>query len=143
MEIKQVVRTKPKQKKESLIEEEILYFLNSIRDSFFWKNPSSGYYDGKTMRKHASKFCMNGASDILGLYKGTFYALEVKTPTTIKFYETNKERLEKTPSWFLKTKKEQHFRRQIEFQKKIKVLGGKSFFVSSLKDVKKYLEINV
>ena len=143
MEVKKVIRTKPKQKKESLIEEEILYFLNSINDSFFWKTAGAGYFDGSVMRKHASKFVVSGVSDIIGLYKGVFYALEVKTPITIKFYETHKERLEKTPTWFLKSKREKHFKRQIEFQKKIKTLGGKSFFVSSIEEVKKYLEISI
>ena len=128
------------QLKESQIEELILSYLNSLKNSFFWKNPAGGFFDGKKIRKHASKFIVKGGSDILGLYNGEFYAFEVKTPTSIKFYEKNYERLSKTASWGLKSDKERHFRRQIEFQKKIKVMGGNAFFVSSIADVKKALQ---
>ena len=127
--------------KESLIEEEILYYLNSLKDSFFWKNISGGFFDGKTMRKHVSKFALQGGSDIIGFYKNQFYALEVKTPTTIKFYETNKKRLKETPSFLLISKREKHFKKQIEFQIKVRERGAAAAFVSSLKDVKKILEI--
>ena len=125
--------------KESEIENQILFYLNSLRDAFFWKNPAGGFFDGKKIRKHASKFIIKGGSDILGLYKGRFFAFEVKTPQSIKFYENHKERLSKTASWGLNSDRERHFRRQIEFQKKVKVYGGKAFFVSCLDDVKKAL----
>ena len=81
------------QLKEYQIEELILSYLNSLKNSFFWKNPVGGFYDGKKIRKHASKFVIKGGSDILGLYKSQFYAFEVKTPTSIRFYEKHKERL--------------------------------------------------
>jgi len=127
--------------KESEIEETILFYLNTLHDAFFWKNQASGFYDGKSMRKHNSRFYLKGTSDILGLYKGVFHAFEVKTPTSIRFYEIHKERLSLTPAWGLKNKKERHFRRQIEFQKRVKVMGGKAFFVSSILEVKKALHL--
>ena len=129
------------QLKEYQIEELILSYLNSLKNSFFWKNPVGGFYDGKKIRKHASKFVIKGGSDILGLYKSQFYAFEVKTPTSIRFYEKHKERLSITASWALKSDKERHFRRQIEFQKKIKAMGGNAFFVSSIDDVKRALQL--
>ena len=127
------------QLKEAEIEELILSYLNSLKDSFFWKNPAGGFFDGKKIRSHVSKFVIKGGSDILGLYRGNFYAFEVKTETSIKFYEKHKERLSITASWALKNDKEKHFRRQIEFQKKIKAMGGNAFFVSSIEDVKNAL----
>tara|TARA_Y100001951_G_C11199941_1_gene216531 strand:+ start:250 stop:666 length:417 start_codon:yes stop_codon:yes gene_type:complete len=129
--------------KESEIEDLILFYLNSLRDAFFWKNPAGGFFDGKKIRKHASKFIIKGGSDIIGLYKGHFFAFEVKTPVSIKFYEKHRDRLEKTASWALKTDRERHFRRQIEFQKKIKQNGGNASFVSSIEDVKKCLQIEL
>ncbi len=126
--------------KEYQIEELILSYLNSLKDSFFWKNPAGGFFDGKKIRSHVSKFVIKGGSDILGLYRGEFYAFEVKTPTSIKFYEKNHERLSKTASWALKNDREKHFRRQIEFQKKINAMGGYAFFVCSVEDVKKALQ---
>ncbi len=132
--------TKKLKFKENDIEKEILIYLNSLKDGMFWKNPASGFFDGKAMRKHSSKFIIKGVSDIIGCYKGKFYAFEVKTPVSIRFYELHHERLSKTASWALKNDKERHFRRQIEFQKKIKVYGGEAFFVSSVLEVKKIME---
>ncbi len=127
--------------KESDIENEILAFLNGLKEGFFWKNPAGGFFDGKAMRRHNSRFILKGASDVFGLYKGEFYAFEIKTPISIKFYELHKERLSVTAGWALKNDKEKHFRRQILFQRKIKAFGGNAFFVSSVADVKKILEI--
>jgi len=93
------------------------------------------------MRKHHSRFYLKGTSDILGLFKGDFYAFEVKTPASIRFYEIHQERLSITPSWGLKNNKERHFRRQIEFQKMVKTMGGNAFFVSSILEVKKALQL--
>tara|TARA_R100000781_G_scaffold57844_1_gene37337 strand:- start:300 stop:695 length:396 start_codon:yes stop_codon:yes gene_type:complete len=125
--------------KEHDIENQILLFLNSLKDSFFWKNPSGGFFDGKKIRKHSSKYIIKGASDIIGLYRGEFFVFEVKTPTSIKFYEKNRERLSITASWALKSDREKHFRRQIKFQEKICAMGGKAAFVASIDDVKKAL----
>jgi hypothetical protein len=70
--------------KESTLENEILTTLNSSNLGFFWKNPSSGFFDGTRWRKHASPFAINGTPDILGILKGgRFAAIEVKTKTGV------------------------------------------------------------
>ncbi len=63
--------------RESQIELEILKYL-SERGFFFWKNPSSGYFDGKRWRKHANPFAINGVADVIGIVSGRFVGLEVK-----------------------------------------------------------------
>lgn len=65
---------------ESAIEHSILEYLAATGVGFFWKNVSSGYFDGVTFRKQASPFAINGVPDILGyLYSdGRMVALEVK-----------------------------------------------------------------
>ena len=62
---------------EAKIELEILKYLSKA-GFFFWKNPSSGYFDGKRWRKHANPFAINGVCDILGVVGGRLVALEVK-----------------------------------------------------------------
>jgi len=63
---------------EAKIEEAILIFLFKSGLGFFWKNVSSGYFDGKRWRRHTSPFAINGTSDILGIVRGRFVAIEVK-----------------------------------------------------------------
>ena len=74
---------------EYLVEHKILTYLSSLGIGFFWKNTSSGFFDGEKFRKHNSPFAINGTSDILGVLKGgRFVALEVKDKGTA----TNEQR---------------------------------------------------
>jgi hypothetical protein len=65
--------------KEYLVEHLILTYLSELDIGFFWKNTSSGFFDGQRFRKHKSPFAINGTSDILGILNGgRLIALEVK-----------------------------------------------------------------
>ena len=126
--------------KESEIENAILDYLNILKDAFFWKNPASGFFDGKKMRRHKSKYAINGVSDILGIYRGRFVALEIKTPVEYKYFLNHGERLKKSPYIYCKTKKDQRLWRQVHFIENIKSLGGHGDFVSSIDNVKRVLQ---
>jgi hypothetical protein len=112
------------QQKESDIENTILDYLALIKEGFFWKNPTSGFFDGKKMRRHKSKYALNGVSDILGIHKGRFVALEIKNQTEHRYYLKHAERLKNTPKSLCKTKKDIRFREQIQFIESIKRLAG-------------------
>lgn len=65
--------------REYLVEHQILTYLSSLGIGFFWKNTSSGFFDGRRFRKHKSPFAINGTSDVLGVLNGgRFIALEIK-----------------------------------------------------------------
>lgn len=64
---------------EAQIEESILQLLASM-GWFAWKNPSTGYHDGKGWRKQASKWAINGVSDVIAIKNGIVLFIEVKTP---------------------------------------------------------------
>lgn len=46
-----------------------------------WKNVSGGYFDArqKTFRRHESPYAINGAPDIICIFRGFFLGLEVKS----------------------------------------------------------------
>ena len=67
-----------------------MFLRYRVRDGYFWKNPSAGFYDGNRFRKHTSPFARNGVSDILGVYRGQFVALEVKRPGVGRLSEKQK-----------------------------------------------------
>lgn len=46
---------------------------------FFWKNHTTGHFDGKTWRKQANPFAINGVPDIIGCSKAGVLFFEVKT----------------------------------------------------------------
>jgi len=99
---------------EKEIEKQILDYLSLLPECFVWKCNNFGTY-GK-FRKAKSKHIINGVSDILGIYKGRFLAIEVKTKTG-------------------KTSTEQD-----QFLENIRIQGGISFVARSLEEVKEYLE---
>lgn len=70
--------------KEKEIENEILTWLNLQPNCFAFKINTMGVYDPnkKVFRKNKNRFIPIGCSDILGLYKSKFIAIEVKTPKT-------------------------------------------------------------
>lgn len=64
--------------KESEIQRDILQLLK-LHGVFCWRNNNAGIFDNKTGRWRGSNSLL-GASDILGIYKGKFLAIEVKRP---------------------------------------------------------------
>jgi len=99
---------------EKEIENKILEYLSTLPDCFAWKCNNFGAYS--RFRKANSKHIINGVADILGIYKGRFLAIEVKTKTG-------------------KTSTEQD-----QFLENIRIQGGISFVARSLEEVKEYLE---
>lgn len=65
---------------EKALEKEILDYLNLIPDVFAFKVNTVGIYDRRagTYRKNNNPHIHNGTADILGTYKGNFFAIEVK-----------------------------------------------------------------
>lgn len=96
------------------IERSILEWLNLIDGCFAIKINTMGVYDQKkgVWRKNRNKHIHNGTSDILGTYRGRFFAIEVK-------YKYNK------PS-----------ENQKIFLQKIKNNGGVAFWTNSLEACK-------
>lgn len=109
-----------------------------IKNSFVIKIAPSGFFDGKKMIKHRSKFIKNGLSDIFLWKNGEFIALEVKTPLEMKFLVKHRPEIIKTDRKLL-SKKKQHLKDQIEFIENIKSCGLKGYFVSSVDEVKKLM----
>lgn len=71
---------------EKQIETCILRWLNAQWDCFAFKINTVGIYDpvAKVFRKNMNPYVIKGTSDILGVCRGKFFAIEVKTPMTIK-----------------------------------------------------------
>lgn len=70
---------------EAQIKNLILDWLFLQPSCFVWQNDSVGIYDSvnKTFRKRNSKYCINGVSDILGIWRGKPLAIEVKSKTGV------------------------------------------------------------
>lgn len=100
------------------IEKSILQYLDCLPGCFAWKNVTAGYFDTKTktFKKQRNKYAINGVSDIIGVYKGNFLAIEVKRPS-------NKARPIE----------------QVLFIDHVNKHGGTAFFATSIDDVKKGL----
>lgn len=65
-------------KTESQIEKEILVYLNS-NGCFAWKNHTTGIFDEQAgSYRRSSPFAISGVSDIIGLFKGQVFFMEVK-----------------------------------------------------------------
>ena len=65
---------------EKALEKLILDWLNTIKGCFAFKVNTTGIYDPKKriLRKITNPHIHKGTSDILGLYRGRFFAIEVK-----------------------------------------------------------------
>src|SRR4051812_32691746 len=65
------------------VETVILQFLNAQPGCFAFKVETRGYYNRAKgfYQKNKSKYVLAGTSDIIGTYKGKFFALEVKSAT--------------------------------------------------------------
>lgn len=71
---------------EKQIESCILRWLNAQWDCFAFKVNTVGIYDPvkKVFRKNMNPYILKGTSDIIGVCRGRFFAIEVKTPLTIR-----------------------------------------------------------
>ena len=119
---------------ESQIEFLILEYIEMFKNSFVTKIAPSGFFDGKKMRTHASRFVRNGIHDIFFWYEGKFKSFEVKTPKEMKFLLKHKEEIMKTDRRFL-SKKKKHLKDQLEFGEFIKCSGHEAYFVCSVNEV--------
>lgn len=70
---------KPKEKD---VEKSICDWLR-IKGFFFWKQPSSGFFDTnrKCFRRHVSPYVKAGVPDIIVVHQGRFIGIEVKSAT--------------------------------------------------------------
>ena len=104
---------------EKQIENTILEYLNFLPECIAWKNQSIGIWDPvrKAYRKPHNKWHINGSSDILGIYKQQFLAIEVNAP-----------------------KNRSRPKHQKQFIEMIKVHGGIAGFCSSIEDVEDLLD---
>lgn len=108
----------PKPPLEKDIEKSILQYLELLPGCYAWKSVTAGYFDTKTktFKKQRSKYAINGVSDILGIFRGKFLAIEVKRPcNNVRTEEQN---------LFIET---------------INKHGGIAFYATSINDVKKGL----
>ena len=77
---------------EQRIKNEILSYLSSLPDGFFYPIDSTGIYDPtkKIFRKKNSIYHIRGVSDILGVYRGRPIAIEVKSKVgVVSDYQKN------------------------------------------------------
>ena len=93
-------------KKESILVNKIKKSLNGINNSFFFKI-------------HGGPMQMAGISDLIGVFKGKFVAIEVKLPE-------NKKGATALQKWFID---------------KVKLCGGTGFIARSLEEV--YNELGI
>lgn len=69
-----------KRQPESIIKAQIIEFLQ-LHKIFFWNNRSTGIWNPsqRVFMKLNGKGDIRGTSDLLGFYKGRFFAIEVKS----------------------------------------------------------------
>ncbi len=118
-------KAKPKGKTEAQVKSVISEFLNHLPNCRVWNNAVGGF---ETQGGGFSQTGLGkGTSDLIGIYKGRFLAVEVKRETW------------KTPN--KGTKAYQHFKNQKDFIDVIVRLGGYAGFAQSVEDVEKILEL--
>lgn len=102
------------------IEMEILNWLAKDKTIFAWKNHSVGIYDEKkkVYRKSKNPYAIDGVSDILGIYQGRFFAIEVKKDCSAKKRKG-----------------------QVVFCNKINSMGGYACFVTSLEQAQSFVRM--
>ncbi len=98
----------------------IMGWLLFQRDCFAWINDSVGIYDAAKgiFRRNTSRYKIKGVSDILGIWKGKFLAIEVKTKTGRISPE------------------------QAAFLQRVINHGGIAFVARSVEDVERHLKFN-
>jgi penicillin-binding protein-related factor A (putative recombinase) len=104
------------------IEEQILVYLNSLPGCFAFKVVTSGFYNSskRIYQKNRSRFVIPGCSDVIGVFRGGFFAVEVKTPTTHRSFKKRPTELN---------------RRQMAFMGRVQVNGGRAIVASTIEHV--------
>lgn len=102
--------------KEHEIQKAILEFLQYRPDTFAWGNKTQGTYDPKSGVWRKNPSALLGVSDILGVYRRKFLAIEVKSRTG-----------EATEN-------------QIRFLENINIAGGIAFIARSIDEVEQRLD---
>lgn len=107
---------------EKQLETQILSWLNFQKDVFAFKVNTTGIYDTrkKVFRTIKNPYIWKGTPDILGVLKGRFFGIEVKTPAGLK-------KAISSP-----TTRDYN---QIAFVQKIRDYGGHAIRISSLDEV--------
>ena len=133
----------PKQN-ETPIVQEILAALDHRKIGFFWRNNNAGIFDRKRNAyiRPSGKYAIKGVSDILGVSRGRFIAIEVKTLVEFKWYEKFSQNMRGIKVGEL-NKKQLHALNQINFLNKVNENGGIGFFSHSWEHtIKKMEDIN-
>lgn len=106
--------------REKEIETQILTWLNYQSGCYAFKINTVGIFDPQTLRyrKITNQFIAKGTSDILGLYRGLFFAFEVKTPKRKKNVSVE----------------------QIQFIAQVRAKGGIGEVVTSLAEVEEIFD---
>lgn len=123
-----------KKKLERDIQAEILNGLECINDASFDRLNNVPVYDRKyECYRRPGKFSRKGTSDIVGVFKGRYVAIEVKTVKEYNYYIENEQRiliaiLNKEEL----SKKDAHLADQILYQEQKISAGGICFFTCSL-----------
>ena len=119
---------------ESITEFLCSYILLKYKGAVLNRIAPSGFFKNGRMIKHRSKYIKKGVSDIQVMYRGSFYAIEVKTPKELEFYKKHEDQISMTPACRL-SKKKAHLKEQQNYIKAIKAQGGKGSFVASISDI--------
>ena len=141
----------PEQREED-IEADICEFL-ILKGASLDKIISEWYYDQNNgiYRKRKSNFTNRGIADIIGCYQGIYFAIEVKKPSEMKFFDRDiKTLMEECLKAQMRNlskqalKKYHHAVEQRAFlDDKIRA-SGVAFFASSIEEVKEgFSEFNI
>jgi penicillin-binding protein-related factor A (putative recombinase) len=103
---------------ERFVEDAVLQYLNALPGCFAFKVKTGGYFDPKrkAFRKDASRWLIPGTADIIGVYDGRFFAMEVKRSRGGIVSEEQKA-----------------------FIEKVELKGGKAGVVRSVEDAQKII----
>lgn len=124
---------------EAEIQDSIMKALSFRKIGFFWRQNNTPVYDEKQGRyRSMSKFATRGVSDILGVYKGRFIAIEVKTRKAFGWHYGLYKKI--SAGYMPKNKNESRAMEQIIFIDNINKNGGLGFFACSLEKVLEKLD---
>lgn len=133
--------------KESIAQREILETLYQIPKSIVLRNNNTPIFDPKLekFRKFNSKFQPPGVSDIFFIFKGKFWAIEVKTFESYKYlmnhYDEVRNGFFSHKSRNSTEKKKARLQAQINFIENVKRASGGGFFTFGVEDCREKLKI--
>jgi len=108
------------QASEKQIESAILDYMNIQKGCFAFKVNTAGVFDPsrKVFRTNKNRHLHNGTSDIIGVYQGRMFAIEVKRPKTADKQKTYASKQQK------------------EFIQRVKACGGCGYVARSIEDAR-------